>query len=102
MPSTCRSCGQPILWTRVQPNGKAHPVDPGPVSVDRLRDAYGLLVLADDPTVQAVVVTHDQPIGAMPAGTLYRSHFATCPNASMHRRRRKRSEHTQPQLGAVA
>lgn len=57
--SRCKSCNREIVWIKMK-SGKAMPCDPDKV----------------------VVVTED---GETVTG--YTSHFATCPNANMHRRR---------------
>lgn len=73
--TTCRSCGAPIIFA-VTAKGRRMPLDlvrvpEGNIEVD-IGDAGSLL---------ASVV----PSGSAP--TLYKSHFATCPNAKKHRRR---------------
>jgi hypothetical protein len=78
----CRSCRRPILWART-PAGRRIPIDPIPV-------AEGNIVLVDthpatghDRYQARILTAGEQP----PPGTLrYVSHFATCPDASTHRR----------------
>lgn len=67
----CKSCRKPIRWV-VTANGKRMPIDPAP-STD------GNLVLDDRG------VAH---FDWRPGRAKYVSHFATCPNAAQHRRRR--------------
>lgn len=76
----CRSCGAPIVWISLLPSAKPHPVDSvpsidGTIEVRRGRETsrrYG-----------KVIPEHER------AGRLYVSHFATCPNASSHRKGRR-------------
>jgi hypothetical protein len=80
--SRCRSCHAELLWALTE-KGRRIPLDPepytGPVP-------SGLFVLRDRekliPTAVAV------PPSAFETEPLYRSHFATCPNAALHRRNR--------------
>lgn len=77
---SCSSCGARIVWVRTE-RGKRMPMDPEPyhglesAGVFVLRDRYA----AEGPLAIAVApAAFDEP--------LYRSHFATCPNADTHRR----------------
>lgn len=83
MSATCKSCGAPILWAVSETTGKQHPIDVAPVS-----NGNALLIWPDyvprgmpeaPPTVQFVKTGR----GA------HRSHFASCPHASQHRRPRR-------------
>lgn len=70
--STCSSCGAQILWIRTL-SGRPMPVDATPVQVmvhlgQGERDERGDMV----------------PLYSSKRG--YISHFATCPNASQHRK----------------
>lgn len=77
--TACRSCGAEIFWATTAA-GRAMPIDPTPtpdgnVIIQRRDGRIGATVLA---------------AGAAPASPQeprYTSHFATCPNASSHRRR---------------
>ena len=71
MNSRCSSCGASIRWARTE-KGKAIPVDPEPVTDGNL--------IVDEAGVARVV-------GAG-KGT-HRSHFASCPEASQHRKVRR-------------
>ena len=62
----CKSCGMPILWARTD-NGKVIPLD---VEGER-----------------RFVINHTEHNRVTNAVT-YVSHFATCPNASEHRKPR--------------
>jgi hypothetical protein len=69
--STCRSCGAEIIWA-ITTNGSRIPVDA---------------------TMGATVFTlRDNAMSGQPpffvAMTPYTSHFATCPNADEHRKKR--------------
>lgn len=70
MSATCKSCGDPIEW-RQTPAGKRIPIDPEPVEGGNLE----LVGQSIAKVVKAGTGTHV-------------SHFATCPNASSHRRPR--------------
>lgn len=89
--STCTSCGAEIIFVE-SPGGAKLPLDAEP-----LRDAadprYG--TPARRPTLYALsganneALKVDQPFAGIVEGMpLYISHFATCPNASEHRKRR--------------
>lgn len=68
----CRSCGAPIRWALTE-RSRNIPVDPDPHPEGNLRveDRHGLDA--------AIIVAPGTEPG------LYRSHFATCPNAATHR-----------------
>lgn len=75
-PATCKSCRKPIRWVRM--NGtRSMPVDALPAADGNV------LVLADG---KARVLRADER--GRYEGTLYKSHFATCPHAAQLRRRR--------------
>jgi hypothetical protein len=71
----CRSCGAEIVWART-PSGKLMPLDPE-------RVLGGTIEL--DPDEDASLVTRF--VGKRDGQPHYVSHFATCPQASQHRRR---------------
>lgn len=74
MPDVCASCKAPIRWAPTR-NGYLIPLDPDPVAGGNLRlDDQG----------RALIVPKDRRDGA----SLYVSHFATCPYADQHRRRK--------------
>ena len=80
----CRSCGANIVWITMA-SGKKMPCDAGMISFD--------LAHPGDKEAQ-VYVTPEGKIARGyfdPAGDKfgYTSHFATCPNASSHRRKNK-------------
>jgi len=75
-PSTCKSCRASIRWVRMS--------GVRPMPVDALPAADGnVLVLADG---KARVLKAEER--GRYVGTLYKSHFATCPHAAGHRRGR--------------
>lgn len=82
--ANCRSCRAIITWALTE-NDKKIPVDAAPTADGNitLTREDGL----DDhgkPILRARVFPH---VDAAPEGAvLYKSHFATCPNASGHRR----------------
>lgn len=77
--ATCRSCGASIVWV-VTSNLKKMPVDADPVALP-----HGFrLTEEDDDDAGAPIATF---VAAVPAGErVWQSHFATCPNATQHRR----------------
>lgn len=76
---TCNSCGTSIVWA-ITRHGKAMPVDAQP-------HADGNVELKPRGDGQYIATVHgQQPLGA---AELHRAHFATCPNADTHRRRRE-------------
>jgi hypothetical protein len=83
MSATCRSCGAAVIWLAISPGARAMPIDAEPHADGN--------VLADLVTRRGIVLsagslevvridTPDEP--------LYRSHFATCPDADAWRRKR--------------
>jgi hypothetical protein len=78
--SACRSCSAPIVWVGTE-RGKAMPLDAQPYDGD---DPSGLFVIrVVDGKALAIAV----PPEAFAGEPLYRSHFATCPQADQWRRR---------------
>jgi hypothetical protein len=81
----CRSCGASIVWATTI-IGKAHPFDAQPSD-----DGTFYLVCEDDGKDFAVHM-HAQDARAEAAARAeaprYRSHFASCPDAAKHRRRK--------------
>jgi hypothetical protein len=81
----CRSCNAEIFWGVIGQDGRKIPVDAtatedGNLSVDWPRDPEF------PPRVEALGVGVARARRA--AGeSLYRTHFATCPNAAKHRKR---------------
>jgi hypothetical protein len=80
MTDHCRSCRAPIRWATTA-NGRAMPVDLEPVPDGNLwlgRGPYGAVIASVVPEERREEL----------AGELYLPHFATCPHAHKHRRRR--------------
>lgn len=82
MSDRCRTCKAEIRWA-VTEQGRPIPLDlePVPDGNIRLAAAHALGGMA-----RAIVVP-EQRRGEL-AGELYRPHFASCPHADQHRRRR--------------
>jgi hypothetical protein len=77
----CRSCRKPIRWALTE-KGRRMPLDPDPYEGD---DPRGLFVLRSGDAGPVAVAA---PADAFPEEPHYRTHFATCPNATRHRRAR--------------
>jgi len=75
-PGECRSCGAPILWARTE-HDRNIPLDRTPYDGP---EPGGLFVLRDG---VAIAVSPE----AFAGEDLYRSHFATCPDAKEWRQR---------------
>ena len=77
--SSCRTCRAEIVWAQTE-NGQRIPLDAAPYDGDSPR---GLFVFRRHlNSVYVVAATPDAFAGEQ----LYRSHFATCPDAADHRR----------------
>lgn len=78
--NVCRTCREPIRWV-IMESGRSTPLDDAPVENGNVAlEANGKrgIVLAGDELARARA--HGEP--------LYLSHFATCPFADQHRRRK--------------
>lgn len=84
--SHCSSCGAPLIWAQTI-NGRAIPLDPVETP-----ERGNLRRIGRTPEAAMVVeVIPRSEIGQTPLGEpeeRYVSHFATCPNASEHRKER--------------
>lgn len=72
--ANCKSCGEPVAWVTMQ-SGKKMPLDPLP---------------QEDGNIEIVGATGrvvPRSEAERREGMLYRSHYASCPDASKHRRR---------------
>ncbi len=88
--SVCRSCRAPIVWAETT-QGRRIPLDaedmggwkaPTPAPDGNVMATGSRL----DPKFGSVMIVQILGPGQAPAGeTLYRSHFATCPQADAHR-----------------
>lgn len=80
--SRCRSCRAAIVWATVTASGKTMPVDASAHAEGTVRFVSGT---ATGPSVE--VLGGDALLRARGEGApLFRSHFATCPQAASHRR----------------
>ena len=77
MPEVCRSCKAPTLLARTI-NGSLMPMDAEPVEATEWR--RGLF------TMENGVVSSWKKADPRPAGPLYQSHFASCPDADHWRK----------------
>lgn len=75
---TCFSCGNEIIWARTE-TGKRMPIDPSPHPEGNLVLYRGEML----PTVRPV----SRIVDRKPDTPLYKSHFATCKQASQHRKK---------------
>jgi hypothetical protein len=73
----CSSCGAPLRWGRTR-SGRALPVDAEPAADGNCRISRSGAAEVLGPLEVALAVAEGE--------TLYRPHFATCPNAAEHRR----------------
>lgn len=82
---TCRSCGAPVRWAVTQASGARMPLDTLATPSGNLR----IVAWREDghrmPT-PVVAINPEAALALTPYA--YTSHFATCPNASKHRRSR--------------
>jgi len=78
----CKSCDAPIRWVILGETGKRMPLDP-----QANLDGNVWVVEWEDGTPVVAVASAERPI---PSGEpmRYTSHFATCPNANEHRRKK--------------
>jgi hypothetical protein len=75
----CSSCNAEIRWVRTEANDRPMPLDPEPTESGNVQLVGG----------RARVLEGFDLLHAGDAGEpLYRSHFATCPAASKHRKGR--------------
>lgn len=81
MSSPCRSCGAPVTWATTT-TGKRMPVDSAPHP-----DGNVLLrPRSRGEGLEAVVLGPLERLAQGRVHQLHHSHFATCPNATDHRR----------------
>ncbi len=76
----CRTCAREVLWALTE-HGKAIPIDPDPRPDGNivLRSVGGV-----DQRIAHVLAAAE----VAPGAPRYVSHFATCPDSALHRRRR--------------
>lgn len=80
---TCRSCGSQIIWVKTK-SGKNMPCNTSVVSY--MKGGPDKIVTPNGDVISGTVI-HPEP-GQDFDGCGYISHFATCPNADRHRRRK--------------
>lgn len=90
----CGTCRAPILWTRTAKNAR-------PLPIDATLDADGTLSATEDPNGNLTptgeldpegwpivrYITKADADGLFTPDHRWRPHFATCPDADLHRRR---------------
>lgn len=81
--ASCRSCGARIIWA-LTPTGKRMPIDAEPVDGGNII-LHQPVERGGSPTC-TVVGKRVQPSLFGDDGPRHTSHFATCPNASHHRK----------------
>ncbi len=77
--SRCKSCGAEIIWIKTTA-GKSMPCDAKPILFRPDAEGKQMYVEKDGTVCKGTPDTSANRTG-------YISHFATCPNAFMHRRR---------------
>jgi hypothetical protein len=77
--SKCKSCGAEIFWAMTKGNRK--------MPVDSLPSPGGNLTIVENKNGEPVALNAGPGPYLFPC-KLYKSHFATCPNATEHRRER--------------
>lgn len=81
--STCRSCGARLLWA-ITEKGRSIPLDRNPVPDGNIE----IEEFEEGPPMSRVVSRQRELSPGLFPATRYKSHFATCPEASQHRRRK--------------
>lgn len=82
MAATCKSCGAPIIWIE-SPKGKWIPCDEGLIPYKQDRSGKEAIV-----TQRGEIIRCRLTFDGDPTGMGRMTHWATCPNANQHRRRR--------------
>jgi hypothetical protein len=85
--ATCRSCGAEIRWVTLAKGAKKHPVDRQPrCAFERgPRSLLGAIAVPADIN-KAFVISQYTTISELQETIVYRSHFASCPDADKHRK----------------
>lgn len=78
----CRSCGAEIIWIKTA--ASTMPCDPQPCYYKPDRQGAAMMVTQGGEVVRATLVD-----AARAVGVGYVSHFATCPDAARHKRKRE-------------
>lgn len=90
--TACRSCGSAIIWT-VTEHGVRMPVDAQPLDSGTVQ-LFGLAF--GESVALSRVLSGDSLTAARGEGVpLHRSHFASCPNATVWRRPRMSKAHAR-------
>jgi hypothetical protein len=82
--TNCRSCGAEIVWVRLMPTGARAPVD-AQTDLDGNLLLEEAAIAGDPPT--AVLVSRARAAELVGTKPLFRSHFASCPQAEQWRKR---------------
>jgi len=77
----CRTCGDPIRWVIVAATGSRMPMNPSAIATGNV-----WVERWDDGIPRVAIASKDNPVPAH-AVLLYTSHFATCKDAALHRRK---------------
>ena len=81
MPATCRACDAPIVWAESATTGKMQPFDFEPISIATV-EHRSLRAFSITKGIASVFTVQDMSLHR-PG---YTSHFATCPDATTHRK----------------
>ncbi len=84
----CRSCGAEIEWAKT-PSGKNIPLDKEPEVDGNIlvsMRGIGLAPLAIAQSKEQIETLRSQAKATGQLHLLFKSHFATCPNAKQHRK----------------
>ena len=84
MATKCRSCGEEIIWIKMT-SGKAMPCDVKPIPY---RESFSGGMKLVTPAGDVISGNYD----GTSDNFAYISHFATCPNADQHRRKKNGRE----------
>lgn len=90
--SKCKSCGAEIIWIRTR-TGRSMPCDPEKVYFEPDPKGPATIVTENGQIAKGILMDESAAIGFGGDGikvmTGHRSHFATCPFADQHRRKRQ-------------
>lgn len=87
----CRSCGADIVWIKTT-SGKSMPCDATAVPYQNNERGKDVIVLENGEVIHASVVKLSGVLTPIIDGEGYRSHFATCPFAKLHRKKDTKTE----------
>lgn len=82
MAATCKSCGAPIIWIET-PKHKWIPCDEGLIPYYEDRAGKDSIV-----TQRGEIIRCNLTFSGDPSGMGRMAHWATCPNADQHRKRK--------------